>query len=65
MLSTRTLTSRGLSGLGKLSCTPAQHTEMLVVFSSLGGAVVLGGAAQGGGRNMELTKEEACKGGNK
>ena len=43
---TRTLTSKGSSGLAKLSCTPAQHTGMLVVLSSVGGAVMLGGAAQ-------------------
>ena len=30
-----TLTSMGLSGLAKLSCIPAQHTEMLVVLSSV------------------------------
>ena len=43
MPSTRTLTSRGLSGLAKLSCTTAQHTGMLAIFSSVGGAVTLGG----------------------
>ena len=37
--STRTLTSMGLSGLAKLSCTPAQHTGMLVVLNSTVGAV--------------------------
>ena len=35
----------GLSGLAKLSCTPAQHTGMLVVLSSVGGAVTLGGTS--------------------
>ena len=35
VLSTRTLTSMRLSGLAKLSCTPAQHTEMLAVLSSV------------------------------
>ena len=35
----------GSSGLAKLSCTPAQHTGMLVVLSSVGGAVTLGGTA--------------------
>ena len=45
MLSTRTLTSKGLSGLAKLSCTPAQHTGMLVVLSSVGGVVMLGGTS--------------------
>ena len=42
---TRTLTSMRLSGLAKLSCIPAQHTGMLVVLSSVGGAVMLGGTA--------------------
>ena len=42
---TRTLTSIGLSGLAKLSCTPAQHTGMLAVLSSVGGAVMLGGTS--------------------
>ena len=42
---TMTLTSMGLSGLAKLSCTPAQHTGMLVVLSSVGGAVTLGGTS--------------------
>ena len=42
---TRTLTSMGSSGLAKLSCTPAQHTGMLVVLSSVGGAVTLGGTS--------------------
>ena len=35
----------GLSRLAKLSCTPAQHTGMLVVLSSVGGAVMLGGTS--------------------
>ena len=35
VLSTRTLTSMRLSGLAMLSCTPAQHTGMLVVLSSV------------------------------
>ena len=52
MLSTRTLASVRSAGLAKLSCTPAQHTGMLVALSSVGGAVVLGGTAQ----------KEACKG---
>ena len=42
---TRTLTFMGLSGLAKLSCTPAQHTGMLAVLSSVGGAVMLGETA--------------------
>ena len=29
----------------KLSCTPAQHTGMLAVLSSAGGAVVIGGTS--------------------
>ena len=33
----------GLFGLAKLSCTPIQHTGMLVVLSLVGGAVVIGG----------------------
>ena len=45
MPSTRTLTSMRLSGLAKLSCTPAQHTGMLVVLNSVGGAVMLGGTS--------------------
>ena len=48
MPSTRTLISMGSSGLAKLSCTPAQHTGMLAVLSSEGGAVTLGETAQGG-----------------
>ena len=52
MLSTSTLASVRSAGLAKLSCTPAQHTGMLVALSSVGGAVVLGGTAQ----------EESCKG---
>ena len=43
--STRTLTSMGLSGLAKLSWTPAQHTGMLVVRSSVGGAEMSGGTS--------------------
>ena len=36
------------SGVAKLSCTPAQQTGMLVVFSSVcGGGVILGGTAEG------------------
>ena len=45
---TRTLTSMGSSGLAKLSCTPAQHTGTLVVLSSVGGAVMLGGTSRCG-----------------
>ena len=41
----RTLTSMRLSGLAKLSCTPAQHTGKLAVLSSVGGAVTLGGTS--------------------
>ena len=48
---TRTLTSMGLSGLAKLSFTPAQHTGMLVVLSSVGGAVMFGGARSPGEKN--------------
>ena len=40
---TKTVTSIGLSGLAKLSCTPPQHTGMSVGLSSVGGAVTLGG----------------------
>ena len=43
--STRTLASMGSSGLAKLSCTPAQHIGMLVVLSSVEGAVVIGGTS--------------------
>ena len=43
MSSTKTVTSIGLSGLAKLSCTPPQHTGMSVEVSSVGGAVTLGG----------------------
>ena len=51
MPSTRTRTCKdGSSGLAKLSCTPAQHTGMLVVLSLPGRAVVLGGATQDRGR---------------
>ncbi len=45
VLLTRTLTSMGLSGLAKLSCTPAQHTGMLAVLSSVGGTVMSGGTS--------------------
>ena len=45
MPSTRTLASMGLSGLAKLSCTPAQHTGMLAMLSSVGGAVMLEGTS--------------------
>ena len=40
----------GSSGLAKLSCTPEQHTGMLVVLSSVGGAEMLGGTS---GRGSE------------
>ena len=43
MSSTRTVTSIGLSGCAKLSCTPPQHTGMSVEVSSVGEAVTLGG----------------------
>ena len=56
MPSTRTLTSMGSSGLAKLSCTPAQHIGMLVVLSSVGGAVVLGGTSG----LVEWRKMHAC-----
>ena len=46
MPSTRTVTSIGLSGLAKLSCTPPQHTGMSVEVSSVGGAVMLEGTAE-------------------
>ena len=42
---TRTLTSMESSDLAKLTCTPTQHTGMLVVLSSVGGAVMLGGTS--------------------
>ena len=50
---TRTLTSMGSSGLAKLSCTPAQHTGMLVVLSSVGGAVVIEGTSGCGSEERE------------
>ena len=59
MPSTRTLTSMGLSGLAKLSCTPAQHTGMLVVLSSVGGAVTLGGTS-GCGSEREWMSATDC-----
>ena len=43
----RTLISIGLSGFSKLSCTPPQQTGMSVEFSSVGGAVILGGTTYG------------------
>ena len=56
MRSIRTLTSMRLSGLAKLSCTPAQHTGMLVVLSSVGGAVMLGGTS-----GWVVRRESGCQ----
>ena len=60
MPSTRTLTSRGLSGLAKLSCTTAQHTGMLVVLSTVGGAVVAGGTSGCGSEEREWVSATDC-----
>ena len=60
MPSTRTLTSMGLSGLAKLSCAPAQHTGMLVVLSSVGGAVVIGGTSGCGSEEREWVSATDC-----
>ena len=53
MPSTKTLTSMRLSGLAKLSCTPAQHTGMLAMLSSVGRAVTLGGTSGCGSEERE------------
>ena len=47
----------GSPGLAKLSCTPAQHTGMSAEPSLLGGAVMLGGATQGGGGRVQNTQK--------
>ena len=60
MPSTRTLTSMGLSGLAKLSCTPAQHTGMLAMLSSVGGAVTLGGTSGCGSEEREWISATDC-----
>ena len=51
----RTLISMELSGLAKLSCTPAQHTGMLAVLSSVGGVVMLGGTSRGGSESVDVS----------
>ena len=56
----RTLTSMGSSGLAILSCTPAQHTGMLVVLSSVGGAVMLGGTSGCGSEEKEWVSATDC-----
>ena len=60
MPSTRTLTSMGSSGFAKLSCTPAQHTGMLVVLSSAGEAVVIGGASECSSEEGEWMSATDC-----
>ena len=57
---TRTLTSMGSSGLAKLSCIPAQHTGMLVMLSSVGGAVTLGGTSGCGSEEREWMSATDC-----
>ena len=57
---TRTLTSMRLSGLAKLSCTPAQHTGMLVMLSSVGRAVTLGGTGGCGSEEREWMSATDC-----
>ena len=60
MPSTKTLTSMGLSGLAKLSCTPAQHIGILMVLSSVGGAVTLGGTSGYGSEEREWMSVTDC-----
>ena len=49
-----------LSGLAKLSCIPAQHTGMLVMLSSVGGAEMLGGTSGCGSEEREWMSVTDC-----